>query len=176
MRVQRRIAVFCAALCAGCAGAVCARMISANYAVSADGYTSAGSGVQLQASDIALVGTLGQALYSASSGGVYGVRNGLISSLTPAADTLDYAYPYPNPFKASRGSVAITFAKLTAAATIRIYTISGELVRTIEKSSADDKAGWDLRNAAGMRVASGLYLYAIESGSMRKTGKLIVIW
>jgi len=58
---------------------------------------------------------------------------------------------------------------------IRIFTVSGERVRTISKDDTGADAFWDVRNDGGSQVASGLYLYIIDAGT-RKTGKLIVTW
>jgi hypothetical protein len=47
--------------------------------------------------------------------------------------------------------------------TIRVFTISGDLIRVIEKeidseNSADRRAQWDLRNSFNIPVASGMYI------------------
>ncbi|NTV03565.1 hypothetical protein HGA89_01440 [bacterium] len=62
------------------------------------------------------------------------------------------------------------------AATIRIYTQRGEWLRTLQKDDRLLYADWDLCNAAGKKVAPGIYLFRIESpeGSVKK-GKLMVI-
>ena len=56
-----------------------------------------------------------------------------------------------------------------------IFTISGEKVATVEKNNNIDSVGWDLRNSAGARVASGLYLYVIKGEGSSKKGKLVVV-
>jgi hypothetical protein len=53
--------------------------------------------------------------------------------------------------------------------TIRIFTISGDLIRVIEKSidsenSADRRVQWDLRNSFNVPVASGMYIAHMSLG------------
>lgn len=93
-----------------------------------------------------------------------------------AGATLGAARCYPVPFKPSLGHTDITFTGLTRQARIRIYTVSGELVRTLDKNDGGETLAWDVRNARGQRVASGVYVYTVKSGSQTATGKLMVIW
>lgn len=125
--------------------------------------------------DTTVFGSIGQIGTGSVSGGGYSITAGVISSLQPAALSLDNAYAYPNPYRPSKGHSKITFTKLTTAASIKIYTVSGELVRTVEKDSTNDAISWDVLNESGQKIASGLYIYIITSGSMSKSGKLIVI-
>lgn len=109
-----------------------------------------------------------------------------IYALIGALDTeVSEVYAYPVPFRPNVGNPArygcwsgcanngITFTNLPSEGTIRIYTISGRLVR--EMNIASNPQSWDVANSAGQVVASGLYLWEVRSGHNRKTGKLIVI-
>ena len=66
--------------------------------------------------------------------------------------------------------------------TIRIYTPTGQLVRTLELghrpsgsySDRSNAAYWDGMNESGEKVSSGIYFYAIRSGSFSAVGKMIV--
>jgi flagellar hook capping protein FlgD/Big-like domain-containing protein len=75
-------------------------------------------------------------------------------------------------------SGGITFSNLPSECTIKIYTISGKLVRQIQHS---DLAGpvaqqvWDGNTSGGEHAASGVYLWRVESSADSKNGKLIVI-
>ena len=51
---------------------------------------------------------------------------------------LSAAYAYPVPFKPSNGDSQITFVNLAADSTIKIYTIMGELVKTIVAGGRND--------------------------------------
>jgi hypothetical protein len=66
--------------------------------------------------------------------------------------------------------------------TIKIYSLSGGLVRTLdlgyrEMGRYSDKsraAYWDGTNESGERVSSGIYFYAINSGKFSAVRKMIV--
>jgi hypothetical protein len=104
-------------------------------------------------------------------------------------------YVYPNP--ATRESlnefqelfpsgddptgVRVRFANLPAAQnTIKIFTLSGDLVETIQHDGSDGygEAGWNLISRNGQEVVSGIYLYVVESDDDRFDdfiGKFVVV-
>jgi len=110
-------------------------------------------------------------------------------------ETVKNIYVVPNPYVATneleprnsisrsdRGDRRLYFANLPAQCTIRIYTLAGELVDTIEhKSTLDDgKAFWDLRTKDNMTIAYGLYLFHVEARDsngkvLEQVGKFAVI-
>lgn len=92
-----------------------------------------------------------------------------------AKTDLSAAHCYPVPFKPSLGHTKITFTNLTYSARIRIYTLSGELVRVLDKNDSGKTLDWDVRNARDSAVDSGVYLWLIESGGRKKKGKLMII-
>jgi hypothetical protein len=73
----------------------------------------------------------------------------------------------PNPYRASAdweygGNRRVTFVGLPSRATIRIYTVAADLVRTIEHDHPEsDQAYWDLKNEDGSEVAPGVYIYQV---------------
>jgi hypothetical protein len=87
----------------------------------------------------------------------------------------------PNPYRAveawnQAGENEIHFINLPPRARIRIYTVSGDLVREIEHDeSVRDFARWDVRNAAGRDVGSGIYLYRVEADAFFHQSRFIVI-
>ena len=89
-------------------------------------------------------------------------------------------YVYPNPatrasleefqeMDASRDDptgVRVRFANLPAARnTIQIFTLSGDLVETIEHDGTGGycEVGWNLISRNGQEIVSGLYLYVVKS-------------
>lgn len=103
-------------------------------------------------------------------------------ALLALADTdLSPVYAYPVPFRPNGGNPArygtwaqgITFTNLPITGKIKIYTISGALVR--EFAVTPPAQTWDVKNKEGETVASGVYLWEITSGKNRKSGKLVVI-
>ena len=84
---------------------------------------------------------------------------------------------FPNPFNPS---TKITY-ELTepGVVTLKIYDLLGREVRTLlnnEKQSSGRKSvAWDGTNDLGERVASGVYLYQLQSGMFKQTRKMILI-
>ena len=62
-------------------------------------------------------------------------------------------------------------------ATIRIYSINGELVRTLEEDSTKkkDTVRWYGKNDKGRVVGSGVYLVNLKIGKSSKTVKVVVL-
>ena len=80
---------------------------------------------------------------------------------------------YPNPYiKGKSLSEKIIFDNLPKEAMIRIYTVSGDLVKTIKhKDTADGGSEeWDISG-----ITSGVYMYTIISSEGKKTGKVSII-
>lgn len=98
----------------------------------------------------------------------------------PTAD-LERVRVVPNPYKAHEAwdqpnEHEIHFINLPAQATIKIYTVAGDLVRTLKHSDpVRDFERWDLRSDHQKDVASGIYLYRVESSSFEFQSKFIVI-
>ena len=103
---------------------------------------------------------------------------GIVAAQRTAQDDLSATHAFPVPFIPSKGHSQITFTRLTAKVTIRIYTIAGELVKTIVKDSgSSDEVSWvPVVNEAGRPVASGVYLYHVDSTDGKSyIGKIMVI-
>jgi len=76
---------------------------------------------------------------------------------------------YPNPFYMK--DKQITFAYLPDNSTIKIFTIVGELIKTLTNDNITGEAKWLPDD-----IASGIYLYVIESeGEMIQKGKLGIL-
>lgn len=93
----------------------------------------------------------------------------------------------PNPYVASApweepGQRKIQFVNLTGEATVRIFTTGGDLVRVLDHPApgAPPEQGsvdWDLKNADGRVVESGIYIYQVESpgGVVDFQGRLVIV-
>jgi hypothetical protein len=96
---------------------------------------------------------------------------------------LSDAHAYPVPWKPNDGKDetgteqdGITFTNLSAEGAIKIYTISGELVREYDYKPADGgKWTWDVETSRGEKVFSGVYIYYIKNEKEQKKGRLIII-
>jgi hypothetical protein len=77
-----------------------------------------------------------------------------------------------------RGERRIDFINLPSECTIRIYTITGALIKTLSKDSAptDGSISWNLISEDGMDIAYGLYIYHVDAPELgEKIGKFAVI-
>ena len=86
-----------------------------------------------------------------------------------------------HPNAADPTGVRVAFARLPACrCTIRIFTISGDLVQTIEHDgvSGAGQAYWNLTTRNGQEVVSGIYLFAVSPRDRRFedfVGKFVVV-
>lgn len=75
---------------------------------------------------------------------------------------------FPNPYFAHNTAEFnqfvrfVTITNLPEKATIRVFSLTGELLRTIHKDDNSTSVRWDLRNESVLPVASGIYIIHIE--------------
>jgi hypothetical protein len=110
-------------------------------------------------------GTLGQALTGGAQSAGYqnsgGTAGPALALANPPAADLGDAYVYPNPFKPNSPgrfqAAKITFKRLPAAATIKVFSITGRLVAELRKTDINtDYYEWDAVNDEGQKLASGV--------------------
>jgi hypothetical protein len=102
----------------------------------------------------------------------------------------EHPYVVPNPYVGAasfepqryavsgRGERKIEFRNLPAYSTIRIYTVSGDLVQTLhhDGNMNNGVVSWDLRNRDNLEIAPGLYLYHVDGNSTGSyVGKFAII-
>lgn len=98
-----------------------------------------------------------------------------------AKSELDDIKTVPNPYivsaewEYSEGDRKLEFINLPDACTIRIYTMAGDLVSTIDHSDNGGTASWDILSLNSQGVAPGIYFYSVESRYGSKIGKFAVI-
>lgn len=74
----------------------------------------------------------------------------------------------PNPYNLNSVNLfageknKVLFVNLPPVCTIRIFTLSGDLVRTIEHTDNTGDEPWDLVTSSNQLVSSGLYIYHVE--------------
>jgi hypothetical protein len=81
-------------------------------------------------------------------------------------------------YTSGRGDRKIEFKKLPAKCTVRIYTISGALVKTLYKDTSpmDGSLAWNLVSDDGMDIAYGLYIFHVDAeGVGEYIGKFAVV-
>jgi len=114
-----------------------------------------------------------------------------------ASDTAIYVVPNPyrgsaqwdlTPNAADPTGTHIDFYNMPAGQwTLRIFTISGDLVQTIryddlqtngkaqKENAADGQASWNLISRNGQDVVSGIYIFSVESEAGTSRGKFVII-
>jgi hypothetical protein len=83
-----------------------------------------------------------------------------------------------NPYTSGRGPRSLHFTNLPNQCTIRIFTVSGELVDVIEHNSpfSGGTAYWDMLSKDRLSISYGVYVYHIDApGIGQKIGKFAVI-
>ncbi len=69
----------------------------------------------------------------------------------------------------------VVFINVPDECKIRIYTLAGDLVQTIDHDAGTGDAGWDLLSSNRQQVASGIYLYHVESEYGEFLGRFAVV-
>lgn len=101
------------------------------------------------------------------------------NSRQAANSALDAIGVVPNPYYAysdyetSQLENKVKIINLPASCVVSIYTVNGALVRRFDKESANTFLEWDLKNSAGIPVASGVYMFHIDAGD---AGEKVVKW
>jgi hypothetical protein len=101
-----------------------------------------------------------------------------------AQNAIDLINVVPNPYYAFSGYETsqldnrVKFTNLPVKCTIQIYTVSGTLVRKMTKDSPQTSLDWDLKNQAGIPIASGLYIIYVDvkDADGNHVGEKILKW
>lgn len=98
------------------------------------------------------------------------------------AVTLSEVFNVPNPVQNGKTFFTYQLAQPPDKVTIKIYTVSGRLIRTISEASAhrgNNETYWDGKDETGVRCANGVYLYRIiahtDGSKVEKVGKLAIL-
>lgn len=109
-------------------------------------------------------------------------------SVSAAQTLLDNVIVVPNPYvgysvtenpgtsPTARGEREIQFRNLPKECTVKIFTVTGELVQTLKKNDTGSILKWDLLTNEGQRVAYGVYIFHVDApGVGEKIGRFAVI-
>jgi 1,4-alpha-glucan branching enzyme len=103
-----------------------------------------------------------------------GVQTDAGETTTPSVNTLEPNYPNPfNPVTTIRFSLAES-----GQASLRIYDVSGRLVRSLVDDTVDGgmhEVLWDGTNNRGDRTASGVYFYRLLTDRFTKTRRMVLL-
>jgi hypothetical protein len=85
-------------------------------------------------------------------------------------------YIVTNVWETSEFGKKLQFTNLPSECTIRIFTLVGEQVATIDHYSDRGFSVWDMRNHNDQFIAPGVYLFAITTpGGDKALGRFLVI-
>ena len=135
-------------------------------------------------------------LYSPSVGDVFEIQGAPLNSssdnFTFAADginasvatsELDNIRVVPNPYIAqysamveiAEGESVLEFQNLPEECTIRIYNLSGGLVQTLVHNDNTGSERWNLMSTSRQQIASGTYIFHVESPFGEHMGRFAII-
>jgi hypothetical protein len=87
----------------------------------------------------------------------------------------DPYYAYATLWEVNEGESVLQFQNLPNRCTIRIYTLSGDLVKTLEHVNDTGTEEWNMQNADQRLIVSGIYLYHVESPYGDFIGRFAVV-
>jgi hypothetical protein len=108
----------------------------------------------------------------------------------PVGSSVRDVYVVPNPYLFSAGweegtngglEAKLQFMNVPLAAEIRIYDTNGDYIQTVRPEMKLDgetqsgRAEWNLKNAGGRDIVSGVYIYRVTAGTDEKIGRFIVV-
>jgi len=83
---------------------------------------------------------------------------------------------YPNPFNPTT-TISFTLPREDHV-TLAVYTVSGQLVRTLidgKRPAGAATASWDGRGAGGQALSSGVYFYRLQAGQRVLTNRMVLL-
>ena len=107
----------------------------------------------------------------------------VITKSKKSVSEIDDVYAYPVPWRPNTNkperygtlSDGITFTNLPSNIKIRIYNISGEFIKEINHTGTEPTEKWIPKTESGKDLPSGVYIYILDTGTNKKTGKLMII-
>jgi hypothetical protein len=104
-----------------------------------------------------------------------------VTGQSVSAEELEDVKAVPNPYylfsayEPDQFNRALRFTGLPEECTIRVFNLSGQLVKTLEKDDALSYTSWDMVTEGNLPVASGIYIYHITAASgAEKIGKMAI--
>lgn len=99
-----------------------------------------------------------------------------VNTKTDKGAVLDRIFAVPNPYygysgyESNRFDTKVRIINLPAQASVNIYTLDGTLIRSLSKNDPNTSyLDWDVKNEAGLPVASGMYLMDVKATGLGET-------
>jgi hypothetical protein len=104
------------------------------------------------------------------------IKTGIAETLDHTPHDFTISQNFPNPFNPS---TQIRFSLPTKSATrLAIYNVFGQVVKELvneQLTAGTYTVNWDGCSEAGIKVASGVYLYRLEAGNYSESKKMVLI-
>ncbi len=110
---------------------------------------------------------------SSSFSNVVSVNTG--SDLPVIPSTTNMKSAYPNPFHANASTKVEIDVKTGENATLSVYNILGQKVKTFTRTEGSYTITWDGRDEQGSTCGSGIYFYRFDSPSTTITKKMMIV-
>ena len=108
-----------------------------------------------------------------------------VDGVNPAAAKTDLknVKVVPNPYFAQyspsvetgEGQSVLEFQNLPEKCTVRIYTLAGDLVKTLNHTDGTGTERWNLQSVDRQQIASGMYVYHVDSPFGTHMGRFAVV-
>ncbi len=102
-------------------------------------------------------------------------------NITDAKSSLDKIRVVPDPYivhaswETNKFERKLQFTHLPEICTIRIYTLSGDLITTLQHSDGSGTVDWNMLSRDGLDISPGVYFYHVESSVGNRTGRFALI-
>ncbi len=104
-----------------------------------------------------------------------------IAESSPSSEDLNNVRAVPNPYylysayEPNAFARKLRFTNLPQKCTIQIFSLSGDLIRSLDKNDANSYFDWDVQTANRLPVGSGIYIYRVSTANgAEKIGKMAI--
>jgi hypothetical protein len=114
--------------------------------------------------------------FRGSTSGALARSNNALSAVESLPETFELKQNYPNPFNPAT-TIAFSLPQ-ESKVSIKIYDISGSLVRTLvndNRPAGEYNVAWNGLNDNGTLVSSGVYIYRLEAGNFTQTRRMVML-
>ncbi|CAN5539483.1 hypothetical protein BH23BAC4_BH23BAC4_15670 [soil metagenome] len=103
-------------------------------------------------------------------------EEGFAAQLTQAARDLSDVFAFPNPYNAAAGHAQrVVIAGVPSGARVTVYSPTGLRVVDLEEDTGQGGVEWDLRDAGGTAVPSGIYLVRVDTDDLGSVIKKVAV-
>jgi len=114
-----------------------------------------------------------------SNDGVFQIRSSVTDAGGPPVSARVQLLPsVPNPFLSGRSTVIAYELPATAAVSLAVYSVTGQLTRELVQGTMPagrHQVSWDGRDRSGRRVSAGVYFVQMKTGSFKASRTITML-